>query len=74
MVKMIPLIKIQEKIIKKIQKKIMWLHAQNAHGIRYGDSSEKWICCDRCGMWFNKKCTGIKRRVPKVFYCERCAV
>ena len=26
-------------------------------GIRYGDSSEKWICCDGCGMWFNKKCT-----------------
>ena len=43
-------------------------------GIRYGDSSEKWICCDRYGMWFNKKCTGIKRRVPKVFYCERCAM
>ena len=41
---------------KKIQKKII--------GIRYGDSSEKWICCDRCSMWFNKKCTGIKRRVP----------
>ena len=40
-------------------------------GIRYGDSSEKWICCDRCGMWFNKNCTGIKRRV---FYCERCAM
>ena len=32
-------------------------------GISYGHSSEKWICCDRCGMWFNKKCTGIKRRV-----------
>ena len=40
-------------------------------GIRYGDSSEKWICCDRCGMWFNIKCTS---RVPKVFYCERCAM
>ena len=37
-------------------------------GIRYGDSLEKWICCDRCGMWFNKTCTNIKRRVPKVFY------
>ena len=43
-------------------------------GIRYGDSSEKWICCDGCGMWFNKKCTNIKRRVPKVFYCKRCAI
>jgi hypothetical protein len=41
-------------------------------GIRYGDSSEKWICCDKCGMWFNKKCTNVKRRVPKVFYCETC--
>ena len=40
-------------------------------GIWYGDSSEKWICCDRCGMWFNIKCTS---RVPKVFYCERCAM
>jgi len=44
------------------------------YGIRYGDSSEKWICCDGCGKWFNKKCTNIKRRVPKVFYCERCAI
>ena len=26
---MIPLIKTQEKMIKKIQKKIMWLHARN---------------------------------------------
>ena len=43
-------------------------------GIRYGNSSEKWICCDGCGMWFNKKCTYIKRRVPKLFYCERCAI
>ena len=24
-------------------------------GIRYGNSLEKWIYCDRCGMWFNKK-------------------
>ena len=43
-------------------------------GIRYGDSSEKWICCDGCGMWFNKKYTNIKRRVPKLFYCEKCAI
>ena len=43
-------------------------------GIRYGASLEKWICCDGYGMWFNKKCTNIKRRVPKVFYCERCAI
>jgi len=20
-------------------------------GIRYGDSTEKWICCDGCGLW-----------------------
>ena len=43
-------------------------------GIRYGDSTEKWICCDGCGMWFNKKCTNIKKRVPKMFYCERCTI
>ena len=42
--------------------------------IRYGDSSEKWICCDGYGMWFNKKYTNIKRRVPKLLYCERCAI
>ena len=42
-------------------------------GIRYCDSLEKWICCDGCGMWFNKNCTNIKRKVPKVFYCERCS-
>ena len=29
-------------------------------GIRYGDSLEKWNCCDGCGMWFNKKCTNVK--------------
>ena len=43
-------------------------------GIRYGDSLEEWICCDGCDMWFNKKCTNIKRRVPKVFYCDKCAL
>ena len=43
-------------------------------GIRYVDSSEKWICCDRCDKWFNKSCTNIKRRVPKVFHCEKCAL
>ena len=43
-------------------------------GIRYVDSSDKWICCDGCNMWFNKKCTNIKGRVPKVFYCETCAL
>ena len=42
-------------------------------GIRYVDSSEKWICCDGCNMWFNKKCTNIKGRMPKVFYCKTCA-
>ena len=41
--------------------------------VRYGDSSEKWVCCDGCGVWHNKKCTGLKRMVPKVFYCEKCA-
>ena len=43
-------------------------------GIRYADSLEEWICCDGCDKWFNKKCTNIKRRVPKVFYCEKCAL
>ena len=43
-------------------------------GIRYVDSSAKWICCDGCNMWFNKKCTIIKGRVPKVLYCETCAL
>ena len=43
-------------------------------GIRYDNSLEKWICYDGCGMWYNKKCTNIKRRVPKMFYCERCAI
>ena len=23
-------------------------------GIRYGNSLEKWICCDGCGIWFYK--------------------
>lgn len=43
-------------------------------GIKYVDSSEEWIYCDGCDMWFNKKCTNIKRRVPKLFYCEKCAL
>ena len=43
-------------------------------GIRYGNNLEQWICCDGCGMWVNKKCTNINRRVPKVFCCERCAI
>ena len=24
-------------------------------GVRYGISSEKWVCCDGCGVWYNKK-------------------
>ena len=43
-------------------------------GIRYSDSSEKWICCDGCGTWYSKKCTNIKTRVPKMFYCEKCVI
>jgi len=42
--------------------------------ISYFDSSEKWIQCDGCDMWFNKKCTNIKGRVPKEYYCETCAL
>ena len=43
-------------------------------GITYSDSLEKWICSDGCGMWFNKKCANIKRSMPKVFYCDKCAI
>ena len=35
-------------------------------GIRYGDSLEKWICCDGCGMWFNKKCTNKNKSAKGV--------
>ena len=41
-------------------------------GATYTDSTEKWICCDGCNMWFNKKCMNIKGRVPKFYYCESC--
>ena len=56
-----------EKECKKEEKQLVNTTCPKC-GIRYGgDSLEKWICCDRCGMWFNKTCTNIKRRVPKVF-------
>ena len=58
----IPLKKIQEKTTPHTQSVALGIVTR---------SLEKWICFDGCDMWF-KKCTNIKRKVPKVFLCEKC--
>lgn len=33
-----------------------------------------WICCDRCGSWFDLKCTNTRseRNIPDIYYCDKC--
>ena len=43
-------------------------------GLVYADSDGVlWVCCDSCELWYDLKCTGIRKRtIPDLFYCNKC--
>ena len=37
------------------------------------DTSQLWVCCDGCDVWFDLKCTPLsKDSIPDIYYCETC--
>ena len=42
-------------------------------GIIYGDDDDAtWIKCDKCGLWWDLKCSGVTNS-DDVFHCEVCS-
>ena len=42
-------------------------------GLIYGQTEDKWICCDLCDTWIDFNCAGIsKGNVPEEYYCSDC--
>ena len=42
-------------------------------GIIYGETPEKWICCDGCNTWLDLKCANISpNNIPEEYYCSDC--
>ena len=42
-------------------------------GLIYGQTQDKWICCDLCDTWVDLKCAGIsKYNIPEEYYCSDC--
>ena len=43
-------------------------------GLVYADSDGVlWVCCDSCELWYDLKCTGIRKKtIPDLFYCDKC--
>ncbi len=46
-------------------------------GLMYSSDNDDqlWVCCDKCDLWYNFECTGLKSktRIPKVYYCTCCS-
>ena len=42
-------------------------------GLIYGETEDRWICCDLCDTWIDFDCAGIsKGDVPEEYYCSDC--
>ena len=42
-------------------------------GLVYGETEDKWICCDICDTWYDLKCAGVtKANIPDEYYCSNC--
>ena len=42
-------------------------------GLIYGETEDKWICCDLCDTWLDLKCADVsKDNIPEEYYCTDC--
>ena len=42
-------------------------------GIIYGETEDKWICCDLCDTWLDLKCADVaETNIPNEYYCSDC--
>ena len=41
-------------------------------GLIYGETQDKWICCE-CDTWMDLKCANVsKTNIPEEYYCSDC--
>ena len=44
-------------------------------GLLYSaDEENLWVCCDRCSLWYDFKCTKLRsrRNLPATYVCDLC--
>ena len=45
------------------------------YGLLYSaDEENLWVCCDRCSLWYDFKCTKLRsrRNLPATYVCDLC--
>lgn len=45
-------------------------------GLLYSaDEDNLWVCCDKCSLWYDFKCTKLKsqRHLPASYVCDSCS-